>query len=103
MNRRKFVLGSGACAFIRGFPLAGRALALLVGLLAATGLAASCPVAAFLSDYVFLVRGLLAVHGATEDERWLELAGDVQLVIHAMALRPTFYDLLPPAGEDTHD
>jgi len=34
---------------------------------------------------------------------WLELANDVQLVIHAMALRPTFYDLLPPAGEDTHD
>jgi hypothetical protein len=34
---------------------------------------------------------------------WLELADDVQLVIHAMALRPTFYDLLPPAGEDTHD
>ncbi|HSF86548.1 MAG TPA: hypothetical protein VLG28_12950 [Acidimicrobiia bacterium] len=28
---------------------------------------------------------------------WLELANDVQLVIHAMALRPTFYDLLPPA------
>lgn len=34
---------------------------------------------------------------------WLELAGDVKLVIHAMALRPTFYDLLPPAGEDTDD
>jgi len=34
---------------------------------------------------------------------WLELADDVKLVIHAIALRPTFYDLLPPAGEDTHD
>lgn len=34
---------------------------------------------------------------------WLELADDMQLVIHAMALRPTFYDLLPPDGEDTHD
>lgn len=34
---------------------------------------------------------------------WLELADEVNLVIHAMALRPTFYDLLPPAGEDTHD
>ena len=34
---------------------------------------------------------------------WLELADDVQLVIHAMALRPTFYHLLPPAREDTHD
>lgn len=34
---------------------------------------------------------------------WLELADDVQLVIHAMALRPTFCDLLPPAGEDTHE
>jgi hypothetical protein len=34
---------------------------------------------------------------------WLELAGDMQLVIHAMALRPTFHDLLPPAGEDTND
>lgn len=34
---------------------------------------------------------------------WLELADDVQLVIHAMALRPTFYDLLPPAREDTDD
>lgn len=26
---------------------------------------------------------------------WLELAHDVELVIHAMALRPMFYDLLP--------
>lgn len=26
---------------------------------------------------------------------WLELAGDIQLVIHAMRLRPTFEDLLP--------
>jgi hypothetical protein len=26
---------------------------------------------------------------------WLELADEVELVIHAMALRPTFYDLLP--------
>lgn len=34
---------------------------------------------------------------------WLELSDDVQLVIHAIALRPTFYDLLPPAGEDTDD
>ena len=34
---------------------------------------------------------------------WLNLADDVHLVIHAMALRPTFYHLLPPAGEDTHD
>jgi hypothetical protein len=34
---------------------------------------------------------------------WLELADDVKLVIHAMALRSTFYDLLPPAGEDTDD
>jgi len=34
---------------------------------------------------------------------WLEFADDVQLVIHAMALRPTFYHLLPPAEEDTHD
>lgn len=32
---------------------------------------------------------------------WLELAGDAQLVIHAMPLRPTFYDLLPFPGEDT--
>ena len=30
---------------------------------------------------------------------WLELADDVELVIHAMALRPMFYDLLP-TGED---
>lgn len=30
---------------------------------------------------------------------WLELADDVELVIHAMVLRPTFYELLPP-GED---
>ena len=29
---------------------------------------------------------------------WLELA-DTELVIHAMGLRPTFYDLLP-TGED---
>ena len=30
---------------------------------------------------------------------WLDLA-DTELVIHAMALRPTFYDLLP-TGEDS--
>ncbi|MEX2586984.1 MAG: hypothetical protein WD602_03190 [Actinomycetota bacterium] len=30
---------------------------------------------------------------------WLELADDVELVIHAMALRSVFYELLPP-GED---
>jgi hypothetical protein len=30
---------------------------------------------------------------------WLELAYERRLVIHAMALRPTFYDLLP-RGED---
>lgn len=27
---------------------------------------------------------------------WLGLADDVQVVIHAMALRPVFYELLPP-------
>lgn len=32
---------------------------------------------------------------------WLELADGVQLVIHAMLLRPTFFDLLPVPGEDT--
>lgn len=33
---------------------------------------------------------------------WVELADAVQLVIHAMRLRPTFYDLLPrPEEEDT--
>jgi len=32
---------------------------------------------------------------------WLELADDVELVIHAMRLRTTFYDLLPKPGEDT--
>ena len=31
---------------------------------------------------------------------WLELAEDRLMVIHAMALRPTFCDLLPP-GEPT--
>ncbi len=31
---------------------------------------------------------------------WLELANDAQLAIHAMPLRPTFYDLLPFPGED---
>ena len=31
---------------------------------------------------------------------WLELADDVNLVIHAMPLRPTFYDLLPQSRED---
>lgn len=30
----------------------------------------------------------------------LELADDVTLVIHAMPLRPTFYDLLPQTKED---
>ena len=32
---------------------------------------------------------------------WLELADGVELVIHAMSLRPKFYDLLPKAHEDT--
>lgn len=32
----------------------------------------------------------------------LDLADDRQLVIHAMDLRPIFYDLLPPGG-DPHD
>lgn len=31
---------------------------------------------------------------------WLELADDISLVIHAMRLRPTFYDLLPQTRED---
>jgi len=31
---------------------------------------------------------------------WLELADDVELVIHAMPLRPEFYDLLSPPWED---
>ena len=31
---------------------------------------------------------------------WLELADDITLVIHAMPLRPTFYDLLPQTRED---
>lgn len=31
---------------------------------------------------------------------WLELAEDVNLVIHAMPLRPTFYDLLPQTRAD---
>ncbi len=31
---------------------------------------------------------------------WLELADGVNLVIHAMPLRPTFYDLLPQKRED---
>lgn len=32
---------------------------------------------------------------------WLELADRAELVIHAMPLRPTFYDLLPFPGEET--
>ena len=31
---------------------------------------------------------------------WIELADDVDLVIHAMPLRPAFYDLLPQSRED---
>jgi hypothetical protein len=31
---------------------------------------------------------------------WLELVDDVNLVIHAMPLRPSFYDLLPQSGGD---
>lgn len=31
---------------------------------------------------------------------WLELADEVSLVIHAMPLRPTFYDLLPQTRKD---
>jgi hypothetical protein len=31
---------------------------------------------------------------------WLELADEINLVIHAMPLRPTFYDLLPQTRED---
>ena len=30
---------------------------------------------------------------------WLELAGESQIVIHAMALRPVFWDLLPGPEE----
>jgi hypothetical protein len=32
---------------------------------------------------------------------WLELADGAEMVIHAMPLRPTFYDLPPFPGEDT--
>ena len=32
---------------------------------------------AFLDDYVYLVRGLLALHRATDDDRWLEAAREV--------------------------
>jgi hypothetical protein len=32
---------------------------------------------------------------------WLELADDVELVIHAMDLRPVFYDLLPTRQDPT--
>ncbi|HEV8579216.1 MAG TPA: DUF255 domain-containing protein [Thermoanaerobaculia bacterium] len=32
---------------------------------------------AYLSDYVFLVRGLLALHEATGEERWLRAAGEL--------------------------
>jgi uncharacterized protein YyaL (SSP411 family) len=35
------------------------------------------PVRAFLSDYAFLVRGLLALHRATGDRRWLEVSGEL--------------------------
>ncbi|MEA1901996.1 MAG: hypothetical protein U9N56_00555 [Actinomycetota bacterium] len=31
---------------------------------------------------------------------WIELAADVNLVIHAMPLRPAFYHLLPESPED---
>jgi len=31
---------------------------------------------------------------------WLELGDDVNLVIHATPLRPTFYDLLPQSRDD---
>ena len=31
---------------------------------------------------------------------WLELVDDVNLVIHAMPLRPAFYDLLPQTREE---
>lgn len=31
---------------------------------------------------------------------WLDLDDDVRLVIHAMALRPAFYDLLPEQGRE---
>ncbi len=39
--------------------------------------------------------------GNSLEVTWLELADDVELVIHAMRLRTTFYDLLPKRGEDT--
>lgn len=31
---------------------------------------------------------------------WLELAGESQIVIHAMFLRPVFWGLLPSPGEE---
>ncbi len=32
---------------------------------------------------------------------WVDLAGGVEMVIHAMALRPVFYDLLPTGKDPT--
>lgn len=32
---------------------------------------------------------------------WLELDNTVELVIHAMALRPVYYNLLPTAEDDS--
>lgn len=32
---------------------------------------------------------------------WLDFDDEVELVIHAMALRPTFYDLLPPEDPES--
>lgn len=32
---------------------------------------------------------------------WLELADNVELVIHAMALRPVFLELLPPGDKNS--
>ena len=47
------------------------------GTLQHTWCAGEAKVDAFLSDYAFLVRGLLALHEASEDARWLEAARQV--------------------------
>lgn len=36
----------------------------------------------------------------TGERKKIELADEANLVIHAMPLRPTFYDLLPQTRED---
>jgi uncharacterized protein YyaL (SSP411 family) len=61
---------------------------------AAPGKAASAAVAGYLEDYTFLVHGLLNLHDATGDKKWLQEAGgltDIMMKLHGDAKDGGYY------------